>query len=173
VTDQWRNTPARPSNIRSVAIALPFLNTAPAIAGSSAKANDAEAREDDSVDGSSPLCFARGLRMSRASPRLYSVKLELLRRGMPGSDASLTGDSLRGGGLRRVSSRVNERRSPWLGAGAEVALKPDVVAFALDAGPGDREPPATFSSAMATMHLQSFAGIWAIAVSQSFTRGMG
>jgi hypothetical protein len=53
VTDQCKNTPDRPSNMTSVTIELPFLNRAPAMAGSKANASDREAREDDSGVGSS------------------------------------------------------------------------------------------------------------------------
>ncbi len=83
VTDQWRKTPARPSSMMSVTIAPPFLKSAPEMAGSSANANDSEAKEDDSGSEDSALvvCRACGLRMSRASFRLYSEKLELLRGG--------------------------------------------------------------------------------------------
>lgn len=53
VTDQCRNTPDRPSNMISVITECPFLNKAPAIAGSNANANDNEASDDDSGVGSS------------------------------------------------------------------------------------------------------------------------
>lgn len=69
VTDQFRNTAAKPRSMTSVTTALPFLNTAPAKAGSNAKARDSDAREEESECRVSSL-LGFGLRMSRASPRL-------------------------------------------------------------------------------------------------------
>jgi hypothetical protein len=112
----------------SVTIALPFLKRAPEIAGRRAKANDRDAREDvspaeDSMLGS-PSC---GLSRSRASLRLYSEKLELLRGGM----VSKPGDAMYGRreAASSAADTVTARRSPWPGGGALIPeLTPAVVA---------------------------------------------
>lgn len=103
----------------SVTMAPPFLNRAPEMAGSSANASESEAKEDDSGSKGSVLAPRRacGLRMSRASLRLYSEKLELLRGGGsgPSNDESderrLVGVFLRVGSSD--SSIVLDRLKVW------------------------------------------------------------
>lgn len=106
--------PDRPRSITSVTTALPFLKRTPASAGRSANANDNEASDETSgVSISAPPGF--GLSRSRASPRLYSEKLELLRGGAS-KDASEVMPL--NGGRRRVgfvSSTVLARRMAWPG----------------------------------------------------------
>lgn len=106
VTDQCKKTPAKPSNMMSVTTAPPFLNSAPEMAGSSANARESEAKEDDSGSEGSALapCRACGLRISRASLRLYSEKLELLRGGGGGASKDESDEKRLVGVFLRVGS---------------------------------------------------------------------
>lgn len=109
VTDQCRKTPASPKSITSVTTALPFLKSIPARAGKSANANESDARDDVSP---SITCVpsGTGFKMSRASFKLYSEKLELLRGGRSAEDKSVERWGRRRNG--EASSTVMARRMP-------------------------------------------------------------
>lgn len=108
VTDQCRNTPARPKSITSVTTALPFLNSTPARAGNNAKANESDAKDDVSLLTCTPS--GCGFKISLASLRLYSEKFELLRGGMSKDVESVASVARRRNGA--ASSTVMARRKP-------------------------------------------------------------
>lgn len=143
----------------------PFLKSDPAMAGNRANARDSDASDEDSGAGMSVDVCALGFRISLASLRLYSEKLEGRRGGMAPSneDSDLAMDRLRVGKFPTDSSMVFARRIACPGGalltpvanpvdllvgrvgrdeGAPPPPPPPVAAAGCGGGGGEREPPS-------------------------------
>lgn len=107
--------------------ALPFLNKTPARAGKRAKASDKDASDEESPGeekvSALPGSLDWGFSMSRASLRLYSEKLELLRGGIVSMAGNDEVGALRAAAASSAAETVMARRSPWPEGGAALTAE--------------------------------------------------
>lgn len=148
-----------------MATELPFLNKTPATPGTNANARDKVASGEDSwFTGLAPSPRGFGFRISRASPKLYSEKLELLRGGASIEDDSdesdLAENLVRRGDV--ASSIVFTRRMAWPGGLLRPDDMPDVIPELVACFDVDKAETATVVAEVREPEAEVSSGIAAI-----------